>query len=177
MIDAEALNDLLKWACLIFDARATHTGGAAGSFTTMHINQLADDLLAALDSCEVAERPYLMEGYRSLSLAADIPPGRSCQQREMLVDVARQGLAYVVIGRQEERPATKDEVLALLQHRWTASMLAWADFFPPSLDEVSPSCSCGTVSLGSLGYGRCGSNLRSDESESRVSGIPARRCA
>lgn len=172
MTDDEALNDLLRRACLIFDARATHTAGAAGSFTTMHINQLADDLLAALDSCEVAERPYLMEGYRSLSLAADIPPGRSCQQRELLVDVARQGLAYVVTGRHEGRPATKGEALALLEHRWTASMLAWADFFPPSLDEVSPSCRCGAVRLG---YGRCGSSVQSDEN--RVPGNSVQQCA
>lgn len=156
MTDAEALNDLLKRACLVFGARATHTGGSAGAYTTAYINRLADDLLAALDTCEVDERPYLpylMEGYRSLSLAADIPPGRSCRQREMLVDVARQGLAYVVAGRREGRPATKSEALALLDSRWTASLLAWAEFFPPALDDVSPPCRCGAVGLG---YTKCG---------------------
>ncbi|MFI5748968.1 hypothetical protein ACIBBE_24240 [Streptomyces sp. NPDC051644] len=152
MTDAETLNDLLKRACLVFSARATHAGGAAGSFTTVYINRLADDLLAALDTCEVDERPYLMEGYRSLSLAADIPPGRSCRQREMLVDVARQGLAYVVAGRREGRPATKSEALALLDSRWTVWLLAWAEFFPPALDDVSPPCSCGAVGLG---YTKC----------------------
>jgi hypothetical protein len=152
--DTEALNGLLERACLVFSARAAHTGGAAGSFTRTYINQLADDLLAALDACEVGDRPYLMEGYRSLSLAADIPPGRSCRQREMLVDVARQGLAFVVAGRRAGRPATKSEALALLDTRWTASMLAWAEFFPPSLDNASPPCGCGAVGLG---YTRCGS--------------------
>lgn len=143
-------------ACLVFGARATHTGGDAGSYTTVYINRLADDLLAVLDTCEVDERRYLMEGYRSLSLAADIPAGRSCGQREMLVDVARQGLAYVITGRHEGRPATRSEALALLDSRWTASLLAWAEFFPPALDDLSPPCRCGAVGLGYTKRGLCG---------------------
>ncbi|MFF2228337.1 hypothetical protein ACFVV7_34025 [Streptomyces globisporus] len=147
MIDDEAFNDLLIRACLVFGARATHAGGDAGTYTTVYINRLADDLLATLDTCELSERPYLMEGYRSLSLAADIPAGRSCRQREMLVDVARQGLAYVVAGRLGGQPATRAEALALLDSRWTASLLAWAEFFPPALDDASPPCGCGAFGL------------------------------
>ncbi|MEV8335590.1 hypothetical protein [Streptomyces niveus] len=144
----EAVDDLLQRTCLAFNARAIHAGAAAGGYAAAYVNRLADDVLKILDACEAGEREYLMEAYRSLSLAADGPAGTACRQREMLLDVARQGLAYASLQRGREEPASQTEVRELLHSHWRASLLAWAELFPADLDGISPMCPCGALGSG-----------------------------
>ena len=147
MTDAPAdLADLLRRACLAFDARALHTGGPTGVHAAAFVNAVAADVLVAMDAAaQEPVRGYLADVYRHLSVAADNPMRQSCREREAMLNIACHGLAHALLLQPAGVRASEEEVHALLTDRWTASLLAWSEIFPSGLDGASGPCVCGAL--------------------------------
>ncbi|MBK3588341.1 hypothetical protein JHN49_33425 [Streptomyces sp. MBT57] len=60
------------------------------------------------------------------------------------MNIACHGLAHACLAGPGGR-ASEDEVHELLSEEWTASLLAWSQIFPASLDGVSSPCACGAL--------------------------------
>ncbi|MFI6688424.1 hypothetical protein [Streptomyces sp. NPDC050485] len=145
MTDTQALDDLLRRALLAYNGRALHAGAEAGVHAAAFLNEVAADLLPLMDtSDDPAQREFVAEAYRCLTMAADNPLGQSCREREELVNIACHGLAHALLAGPQGR-AGEEEAHGLLAELWTPSLLAWSQIFPARLDTVSPPCACGAL--------------------------------